>query len=87
MVTCSCFNPLPKDNFLDWTNIKAFADDKLTVADLMICVFDMKENIVGKGENAGYQHFLTTFSKDFFLEDIKSRHCVAKSSCLTTYQK
>ena len=24
----------------------------------MISVFDMIENIVGKGENAGYQHFL-----------------------------
>ena len=25
---------------------------------MMISVFDMVENIVGKGENAGYQHFL-----------------------------
>ena len=24
----------------------------------MISVFDMEENIVGKGENAGHQHFL-----------------------------
>ena len=25
---------------------------------MMIFVFDRGENIVGKGENAGYQHFL-----------------------------
>ena len=25
---------------------------------MMICVTDWIENIVGKGENAGYQHFL-----------------------------
>ena len=34
------------------------------------------ENIVGKGENAGYQHFSpfpTMFSKGFFLKVFKSR--------------
>ena len=34
----------------------------------MISVFDWAENIVGKGENAGYQHFFpfpTMFSKGF----------------------
>ena len=25
---------------------------------MMISIFDKVENIVGKGENAGYQHFL-----------------------------
>ena len=25
---------------------------------MMVSVFDREENIVGKGENAGYQHFL-----------------------------
>ena len=34
---------------------KAFADDKLNV---IIYVFDMVENIVGKGESAGNQDFL-----------------------------
>ena len=37
---------------------------------MMISVSDRVENIVGKGENAGYQHFLLfpiMFSKDFFL--------------------
>ena len=37
----------------------------------MISVFDGVENIVGKGENAGYQHFLLflqCFKKGYFLE-------------------
>ena len=42
------------------------------------------ENFVGKGENAGYQHFLLfpqCFSKFFFffLRVVKSRDCVAKT--------
>ena len=40
--------------------MKAFADDKINTAQMMISVFDGVENIVGKGENAGYQHFLVT---------------------------
>ena len=48
---------LPNDNFMDWTKVKAIADDKMNVAKIMISVFDMVKNIMGKGENAGYQHF------------------------------
>ena len=40
-----------------------FADDKIKVhvdlVQMMISVFDWKENIVGKGENAGHQHFFS----------------------------
>ena len=41
-----------------WTKLKAFADDKLKVAKMTIFLFDRAENTVGKGKNAGYQHFL-----------------------------
>ena len=51
-------NSLPNDKILEWSTLKAFADDKLKVAKIMISVLDSIENIVGKGENAGYQHFL-----------------------------
>ena len=41
------------------TKLKAFADNKLKVAKMMIVLFDRAEKkTVGKGENAGYQHFL-----------------------------
>ena len=48
----------------------------------MIFVLDRVENIVGKGENAGYQHFLLfpqCFQKASFLGVVKSRDCVVKS--------
>ena len=51
-------NSLPNGNVLDWTKVKVFADDKLNYATIINSVFDRIENIVGKGENAGYQHFL-----------------------------
>ena len=40
------------------SKLKAFAEDSLNVVKLANFVCDGVENIVGKGENAGYQHFL-----------------------------
>ena len=37
---------------------KALADNKLNVAKMTISLFDRGENIVQKGESAGFQHFL-----------------------------
>ena len=52
------FNPLPDDKLLGLPKLKAFADDKLNVTQNVKVVFHRIENIVGKEENAGYQHFL-----------------------------
>ena len=38
--------------------LKAYEDDKLNIARMMISPFNSEENTVGKGENAGCQHFL-----------------------------
>ena len=43
---------------IDWSKLKAFADDKTNVAKMANFAFDRIENIAGKEENAGYQHFL-----------------------------
>ena len=43
---------------------KALAYETLNVAKIMIPFSDMIENIVGKGEKSGYQHFLL-FSRRF----------------------
>ena len=51
-------NPLPNDKILDVTKLKAFAEEKLNIAKMTISLFDKVKNTVGKGENAGYQHFL-----------------------------
>ena len=49
---------LPNDKFLDWAKLKVFADDKINMTEKLKLVLGWAENIVGKGENAGYQHFL-----------------------------
>ena len=43
---------------LHWSKLKAGADDKINVTEKLKCVLEKVENIMGKGENAGYQHFL-----------------------------
>ena len=58
----------------DWIKFKAFEDDKLNVAKIMLSVFDRVENIVGNEENAGDQHFFLfsqCFQKASFLVSLK----------------
>ena len=56
---------------------KSKADDKLNVTEKTKVVFEMLENIVGKGENAGYQDLLLfpVFSKCLFFKAVKNQHC------------
>ena len=56
--TVSTTNSLPNLKILVWSKLKAFADDKIRLAKVMIFHLNRVENTVGKGENAGYQHFL-----------------------------
>ena len=86
---------LPNDNILQWSKLKALrADDKIKVTEKIKFAFEMIENILGKGENAGNRHFLL-FPKYFLLFQNKyhfhnifkrlhfqvytSRDCVVKS--------
>ena len=55
---CLWINSLPNDKILDWSKLKALADGKINVTEKLKFVLRRVENIVGKGENAGYQHFL-----------------------------
>ena len=74
-------NPLSDDKILSLPKLKAFADDKLNITQNIKVFFHRIENIVGKEENADYQHFLLfpqCIQKLFFLQSVKSRHCVAK---------
>ena len=52
------FNSLPNDKILDLFKFTAFAVDKIILTQKLKFVLGRVENIVGKGENAGYQHFL-----------------------------
>ena len=68
-------------NFQTGPNWKHFADEKINSSKKLTFMLGRVENIVGKGENAGYQHFLlfhTMFSKGFFLKVIESRNYVVK---------
>ena len=51
-------NPLPNDKILGLPKLNALADEKLNVTQKIKVVFHRIENIEGKEENAGYQHFL-----------------------------
>ena len=53
-------NSLPNNKILDWSESKAFPDDKISVKVNEKLKFGLGrvENLVGKGENAGYQYFL-----------------------------
>ena len=48
---------ISNDKILDWSNWKAFADEKLNANEKLKFVLGWVEN-VGNGENAGYQNFL-----------------------------
>ena len=62
---------LPNDNIFDSSKFKACADDKIILSKKLKFMLGPVANIVGKGENAGYQHFLLfpqCFQKLFFQE-------------------
>ena len=66
-------NPLPDDKILVWSKLKAFADDKINGHKKLIFVLEMIENIVEKGENAG-------FSKFFSFSYNVTKACISRSS-------
>ena len=51
-------NSFPNNKISDRSKLKAFADDKIDVTENLKFILGRVENIAGKGENAGYQHFL-----------------------------
>ena len=53
---------LRNDKVLNWSKFKAFADSKSNLTKKFKLVLGKVVNIVGKGENAGYQHVFKSFS-------------------------
>ena len=51
-------NSVPDDKLLEWSKLKASADDKISVNLKTEFYFGMSRKHCGKGESAGYQHFL-----------------------------
>ena len=50
---------------LDWLELKGLADDEIKVKQKLFFYLEKIENIVVKGETAGYLHF--SFSHDVFI--------------------
>ena len=50
-------NSSPNDKISDWSKSKTFANEKLNLTERLNLFGGRLENIVGKGENAGHQHF------------------------------
>ena len=48
-------NSLPKDKFLDWTKLKAYADNNINVTEKLKFVLGRVENI-GKRRNFSFSH-------------------------------
>ena len=61
--------------------MKPFADDKINVTQKLKFVLGRVENIVGKGENAGNQHFL------LFAHKVSSTGSLQSGSCGKGFSK
>ena len=81
-ISLNVFNSLPNEKILDVTKLKAFADNKLNVARMIISLLVRVQNTVGKGENAGLPAFSplpTVFSTALFFRVVKSQDRVEES--------
>ena len=56
---------------MDVSKLKSLADDKSKVRKIMKLALHQTENILEKGENAGYQHF--SFSPNVFKSFLSDR--------------
>ena len=71
-----------KQQNLDLSELEAFADNKINVAQMMIFLFEWVVNIVEKKIKCwlpAFYPFPTMFSKGFFPRFVKSQDCVVKS--------
>ena len=75
MLYLEAFYSLPYDKILDLAKFKVFADYKTILTEEFRFNLGEEENIVGKGENAGYQFciFLSVFKSLSFPGSLKLR--------------
>ena len=59
-------NHLPNKKILKVNKFKAFADDKLNMAKMMVSLFEREENTVGNDITSIFLLFSSVFSKAFF---------------------
>ena len=86
-IVCACqlqstFNSLPNDKILDWSKVKAFADDKRNVIEKLKFVFGKGRKHCGKRRKCwlpAFSPFPTMFSKGFLYRVVRSRDYVVES--------
>ena len=74
------FNSLTHSKILDWSKLKALANDKLNFAKMMI-IFDREKIIVEKTRKCclpAFSPFFRMFSKSYFLRVVNSLDCMVK---------
>ena len=72
------FNSLPNDKILDWSKLKAFADNKMNLTE-KLSWFGKCRKHCGKRRKCqlpAFTPFPTKFSKAFSFRVVKSRDCV-----------
>ena len=82
MLVYKCFNSLPNNKILEWSNLKAVADNKVNAIEKLKFVLGWVKNIVGIRRKCWFparSPFPTMFSKGIFLRVVKSWDCVVKS--------
>ena len=76
------YKPSPDDKISDRSKLKACVDKRINMTEKLKFVLERVENMVGTGENAGYQHFLLfpqCFQKASFSWSLKvGGFCVTK---------
>ena len=72
------FNSLPNNKFLDWSKLKAFADEKFNITQTLKFVLGRVENFVRKCWLPPFSPFPTMFSKGYYLRVVKTMDCLGK---------
>ena len=70
------FNSLPNEKILDWSKLKAFADDKINMSEKLNFLEGKVENIAGKRRKCIFSFSPQCFQKPFFFQGCsQSRLC------------
>ena len=72
---------------MDHYRLKELADDNLFMDQMIIFLFERIENIVGKGENAGYKHSVFTHFRTIFTYDNLRLHNIQIRAGFANCQK
>ena len=74
------YNPIPNDKILDWSKLKAFADDKINMTK-ELKLYRKGRNNCGERSKCwlpAFSPFPTMFSKGFLHRGVKGQDCMVK---------